>query len=299
MRAGRGRAGPVRAACQVSVSLLYITADIGVFWGLEHGYFAERGLDLELQRAVSGADQIALLASNKLDVGSGSVTPALYNAFKRGLPIQIVAEKASLLPPGVEGSSRILVRRDLWESGAVKTCADLKGKRIAVNNLQSTSLNFVMRCIEQAGLAQNDVTWVEMPFPQFIPAYEKKAIDAGLVFTPFRYPIEEKFKVAVALPGSGLENTSKGDVLNVMMYSEQFAKTDTAKKFLAAYLKSQYDYQRMLEKGDPGEACRIINKYVPSMPADCTGLAFTGVRTDAGISVASLERYQNEWVKWG
>jgi NitT/TauT family transport system substrate-binding protein len=288
-----------QALTKVSVSMLYITADIGVFWGLERGYYKEQGLELELQRATSGADAISQLASNKLDVGSGSASPGLYNAFKRGLPIQIVMEKASLLPPGEDSASRIMVRRDLMESGAVKTCADLKGKRIAVNNLQSTSLNFPMRCLEKAGLGQNDVTWVELPMPQFVPAFEKKAVDAAVVFTPFTYLLEEKLKSAVSLPGSGGYILGPGDALSIMLYSDQFANTEAAKKFATAYLKAQYDYQRMLERGDTAPICRTLNKYVPSMPADCTGLGFTGVRTDATINLASLERFQNEWIKWG
>jgi NitT/TauT family transport system substrate-binding protein len=288
------------APTKVSVSILYITADVGIFLALEKGYFAEQKLDVQLNRMTSGADAISLLATDKLDVGSGSASPGLYNAFRRGLPIQIVAEKASLLPPGQDGSGRLLVRRDLMESGAIKTMADLKGKRIAVNNLQSTSLNYVMRGISQGGVGQNDVTWVEMPFNQFIPAFEKKAIDAAMAYTPFLQIISEKMKLAQPMPGSGLEKTSAGDALNIMLYSPGFAKTDAAKRFMVAHLKAQRDFQRIIEgKGDVTELCRAINKYVPSMPADCTGMSFTGIDPNGGVNIDSLERYQKEWLNWG
>jgi hypothetical protein len=56
---------------------------------------------------------------------------------------------------------------------------------------------------------------------------------------------------------------------------------------------------RLVNAGQPGEVCRIVNKYVPAMPADCTGMSFTGVDPNGAINVESLERYQKEWVQWG
>lgn len=58
-----------------------------------------------------------------------------------------------------------------------------------------------------------------------------------------------------------------GDNFNIMLFSEGFAKTDTAKRFFDAYLKGQRDLQRAVEgKADIQAVCATINKYVPSMP---------------------------------
>ena len=289
---------------KVTVSILYITADVGIFLALEKGYFREQGLDIDLTRMTSGADAIALLATDKLDVGSGSATPGLFNAFKRGLPIQIVAEKSAVLPGvtiagGATGAGRLLVRTDLRESGQIKSMADLKGKRIAVNSVQSTTLNYVMRGISHGGLGKDDVVFVEMPFNQFIPALEKKAVDAVMAYPPMLQTIETKMKLGIALPEADLDKTSMNDATNIMLFSEGFAKTDAAKRFLVAHLKAQRDYARMVQKGDMLEACRAINKYVPAMPADCSGMSFTGIDPNGGVNVESLERYQKEWIQWG
>lgn len=288
---------------KVSVSILYITADVGIFLGLEKGYFKEQNLELDLQRMTSGADAIALLATDKLDVGSGSATPGLFNALRRGLPIQIVAEKSSVRPLGPEqqaaGSGSLLVRSDLKDGGAIKTVADLKGKRIGINNLQSTTLNYVLRGISKAGLGKDDVTFVEMPFSQFIPALEKKAVDAVMAYPPLVQTIEGKLKLASSMPETDLHRTSSNDATNIMMYSPGFAKTDAARRFMVAHLKAQREYMRLVNSGQPGEVCRIVNKYVPAMPADCAGMSFTGVDPDGSINVDSLERYQKEWMQWG
>ncbi|MDB5942868.1 MAG: NMT1/THI5-like protein [Ramlibacter sp.] len=294
---------PAGPPTKVSVSILFITADVGIFYGIEKGYYKEQGLELDLQRMTSAADAIALLATDKLDVGSGSATPGLFNALKRGLPIQIVAEKSSVRPIGPDnntsGSGSLLVRTDLREGGQVKTMADLKGKRIAVNNLQSTTLNYVMRGIARGGLGKDDVTFVEMPFNQFVPALEKKAVDAVMAYPPLVQTIEGKMKLAVSMPESELHRTSANDATNIMMFSPAFARSDAAKRFMVAHLKAQREYMRLVVAGQPGEVCRAINKYTPAMPADCAGMSFTGVDPNGAINVESLERYQNEWLQWG
>lgn len=292
---------PAAPPTKVSVSILFITADVGIFYGIEKGYFAQEGLELDLQRMTSAADAIALLATDKLDVGSGSATPGLFNALHRGLPIQIVAEKSSVRPIGQEtaGVGSLLVRTDLRDSGQVKSLADLKGKRIAVNSLQSTSLNYVVRGLAKGGLGKDDVTFVEMPFTQFVPALEKKAVDAVMAYPPLVYTLQGKMKLAVSMPESDLVRTSANDATNIMMFSPGFAKTEAARRFMVAHLKAQREFMRLVQSGQPGEVCRTVNKYTPAMPADCAGVTFTGVDPNGTINVESLERYQNEWMQWG
>jgi NitT/TauT family transport system substrate-binding protein len=292
---------PAGPPTKVSVSMLFITADVGVFLGVEKGYYKEQGLEIDMQRMTSAADAIALLATDKLDVGSGSATPGLFNALKRGLPIQIVAEKSAVRPIGADtntaGSGSILVRADLKDQ--VRTMADLKGRRIGVNNLQSTTLNYVMRGISKGGLGKDDVVFVEMPFNQFVPALEKKAVDAVMVYPPLVQTIEGKMKIAYSMPDSDLHRTSANDATNIMMFSPGFARTDAAKRFMVAHLKAQREYMRLVQSGQPQEICRIVNKYSPAMPADCAGVSFTGVDPNGAINVESLERYQKEWIDWG
>jgi NitT/TauT family transport system substrate-binding protein len=292
---------PAGPPTKVTVSMLFITADVGVFLGIEKGYYKEQGLEIDMQRMTSAADAIALLATDKLDVGSGSATPGLFNALKRGLPIQIVAEKSAVRPIGPDtntaGSGSLLVRADLKDQ--VRTMADLKGKRIGVNNLQSTTLNYVMRGISKGGLGKDDVVFVEMPFNQFIPALEKKAVDAVMVYPPLVQTIEGKMKIAYSMHDSDLQRTSVNDATNIMMFSPGFAKTDAAKRFMVAHLKAQREYMRLVQTGQPQEVCRIVNKYSPAMPADCAGVSFTGVDPNGVINVESLERYQKEWMDWG
>ena len=284
---------------KVSVAILYLMADIGIFLALSRGYFAEQNLDVELTRVSSAADAIPLLATNRLDVASGGTTPGLLNALRRGLPVQIVTDKWSVLPPGV-GLGQLLVRRDLVDSGAVKTVADLKGKRIAVSGIQSTSLNYVLRGIAKGGLTRNDIELIEMPFNQFVPAMQNKAIDGGMVYAPLIDTLVNKLRLATPMLEADSAKTSMGDSLNIMMYSPEFAKTDAAKRFMIAHIKGQRDYQRAVEsKADMTPICTAMNKYVSTMPTDCGGYQFSSVDPNGGVNIASMENYQREWIEWG
>lgn len=287
---------------KVSVSILYIAADGGLFTALEKGYFKEQGLELDLQRMTSGADAIALLATNKLDVGSGSLTPGLLNALRRGMPIQIVAEKARITPIGERtpsGAGGLLVRNDLVANGEVKGPADLRGKRIAINNLESTTINYVMRGLAKGGLSRDDVTLVEMPFNQFVPALQKKAVDAVVAFSPLIQAIEKKMKLGTPMPEMDLYLTAPNSAANIMMYSAGFAKTDAARRFMVAHLKGQRELMRLLETGHREEACRMVTKHVSSMPPDCADVNFSGVDANGAINVESMEEFQREWIRWG
>jgi ABC-type nitrate/sulfonate/bicarbonate transport system substrate-binding protein len=172
-----------------------------------------------------------------------------------------VAEKSAVRPIGPDtntaGSGSLLVRADLKDQ--VRTMADLKGKRIGVNNLQSTTLNYVMRGISKGGLGKDDVVFVEMPFNQFIPALEKKAVDAVMVYPPLVQTIEGKMKIAYSMPDSDLHRTSANDATNIMMFSPGFARTDAAKRFMVAHLKAQRENKRLVQSAQQQQIIRNDN----------------------------------------
>ena len=285
---------------KVTVGVLYIVADSAIFIAKEKGYFAKQGIEVDLNRFTSGADQIPLLATSKLDVGTGSATPGLFNAYVRGFDIPIVSSKA-IISPRTEGGNVMMVRTDLYDSGKIRSSADLRGARIAVNNIQSTMLNYVVRGVATGGLAKSDVNLVEMPFTQFIPALQKKAVDAVFPLSPLTETIADRLKLAVRLPETELSKTSANDTANMLFYSQGFMKSEAAKGFMIAFLKAKRDYQRAIfdGTGDRTEICGIIHKYLSFVPPDCSGMAMTAVDPDGSVNVRSLERYQDEWIKWG
>jgi len=100
---------------KVKVGLLMINADTGVFLALEKGYFREQGLSVELHYfSSSGGPQMAALTTGELDVGSGSISPGIYNAVAGGVNMRVVASKSRV---GPRASGRYIVRRALVDRG--------------------------------------------------------------------------------------------------------------------------------------------------------------------------------------
>ena len=55
-----------------------------------------------------------------------------FNAFSRGVDVRIVATGHAEPPSGRTGNP-VVVRKDLWDSGAVRNVPDLRGRSVAIN----------------------------------------------------------------------------------------------------------------------------------------------------------------------
>ena len=75
-----------------------------------------------MSRTESAADAIAFLATGQLDASFGAVAVALYNAINQGLNVRAAA-------PIAYDNPELLARKALWDSGAVRSIPDLRGRQ--------------------------------------------------------------------------------------------------------------------------------------------------------------------------
>src|SRR5215469_5705217 len=97
---------------------------------LRRGYFADEGLDVETVQAQTGQEMVPSVASNQLQVASGSPNAGLFNALNRGIDIRIVGDFAHI-GDAQDRTIAIVARADLVDSGQIKTFADAKGRVIS------------------------------------------------------------------------------------------------------------------------------------------------------------------------
>lgn len=287
-------------AVPVSVGLLFINADAGMFIAQDRGYFAEEGIEVTFERFTSGAEMVSLLATNNLDVGSGSPTAGLYNSIRQDLDLRIVGSKSVVIPPNFGGAA-IVVRQDLVDSGAVEEIADLEGLTVAINQAGSTSSNYVIRALESAGLTKDDVNFVEMPLPQMIPGFVNKAIDAAWVFDPLRGVMQQQGH-AQELAGTNTADTGPEDPTNLMYYSADFAAdTEVATRFMVAHLRGLRDYYDAIIAGtaEKEPIYAILSGYTGIDVNAYPFMALSGVDPDGDIRAPALWRLQDEWMRWG
>ena len=137
-------------------------SDAGVYIGLERGYFAEEGIDLESLFMDSGGRMVPSLAAGQLDAGGGAISVALINAVSRDVPIKLIADKGSQRPGF--GFKALSVRQELLDSGAVRTVADLRGRKVAVNTATSIDIYHLQAALQTGGLDVGDVTLEEITY---------------------------------------------------------------------------------------------------------------------------------------
>jgi NitT/TauT family transport system substrate-binding protein len=96
---------------KVTVGTVASVSDAGIYVAIAKGFFKEQGLEIDTPVFDSGSNQIALLASGKLDVAGGTPAAGTFNAFAQGINIRIVADKGTHTPG--HGYIAFLVRKEL------------------------------------------------------------------------------------------------------------------------------------------------------------------------------------------
>ncbi|MCO5091200.1 ABC transporter substrate-binding protein [Bosea sp. (in: a-proteobacteria)] len=148
------------------------------------GLFKKYGLDVKLESVKSGTEAIAFLDKGSVDVGGIAIVASLWSAWNRGLDIRVIAPGG--LDPMTNGPTKLIVRNDLMESGAIKSVADLKGKRIAAaGGPGSGGEYFVTKALESAGLTLRDVQLLNIGNGDMPAAMEAKSVDAVLTSSPY------------------------------------------------------------------------------------------------------------------
>ena len=227
------------ALAQGPTRLLVATANAATdvpFWiAHKKGYYKDAGLDVEFTIFPSAARMIAAFASGELDVGGGAPSAALYNAVGRGVGIKMVADKSKTLPG--RGTQKLIVRKDLIESGRYKTLADLRGMKIGNAARGAAASTVIYKFLAKAGLKPADAEEVFLGFPDMVPALANKAIDAAL-------PAEPSASQAVRTANCAVVGNDydvwPGHQIAVVLYPAGFmrGKPEAAKRFLPAYMRA-------------------------------------------------------------
>jgi ABC-type nitrate/sulfonate/bicarbonate transport system substrate-binding protein len=171
------------AVVDVRVGLIPSTASAPLLVPMEDGLFAARGLNMSVQPVTDTAQAMISVASGQLEFGNVTMGSAALNAFNRGTDLKIVAAGGAD-PPGHGANLPVIVRTPLIDSGEVKSMADLRGRKVAINGKGVIIEYALSRALATANLKMSDVDVVTMPFPEMVAALTTGAIDAGLLLQP-------------------------------------------------------------------------------------------------------------------
>jgi len=208
---------------------------------VKRGYFERRGIDLELVGGGNAAqDFVASLSLGQIDVTNGSPSAGLFNALNRGIDIRIVGDWARVGGP-TDATFALVAKRELLDSGAIKTAADLKGKPVGIGPVHGGVNDMLIdRALRKAGLAPADVSQEIIGFGDGIAALSSGKVAATLLIEPLVTLAKEKNVGRVLVPAGAVLPDAE---LAVVYFSSEFAaKSDLATRYMAAFLEGERDY---------------------------------------------------------
>ena len=282
----------VRAQLEtVKLGDLSAISNAAIYIAIEKGFFKEQGIQTEISNFASAAKMVPALVTGDIEVSVGSASAGLFNAVAEKAPFRIVADKGQAREG--YGFSLLTVRKDLVDSGQVKSVKDLKGKKIAIlakGNIQHYLLG---KMAEEVGLTINDVDLTFLDAPSQVTAYETKAIDAAYAVEPWAARFQERgvavrFRTPDQVKGLGPVQ------VGVIIYSGKFIKErkPVAQRWMNAYLRAAELFHKNGVK-DP-EVAAILEKYT-KVPAKVIQAAIPPYQEPKGKVLVENLADQAQW----
>lgn len=229
-------APPAPVMTTVKVAYLPLITNGPLFMAKEEGYFEQQGINVEFEKFQTSSAALPSLINGDVAVSGGQLSPGLVNAIIKDAHVRIVADKGRN-SPGSCNASGLVVRRDLFESGAVTKASDLKGKKIMAGSDQAYG---VSRILDMGNLTTDDVEIVSMDYASGVVALRNGAIDAGDLTEPYLSQALND-RVAVFLIPTQVYSP---DYPTPLYYGPAFLDKDPelGRRFMVAYLEGVRQY---------------------------------------------------------
>ncbi len=179
----------LRALCSRALTALMLTAaaasaqvklDIAAsntWWGqvpimlaIDKGFFKEQGIDTELKNIPSSGDRIAALTAGSVAFSNLGRIAAIVEMARGNQTFSYFANVDD--SPGNEGC---------WARPGFDSFKALRGKKVAANTSAQITMNGLL---ENAGMTERDVQFVNLPGPEMAAALAKGDVDAACVWEP-------------------------------------------------------------------------------------------------------------------
>jgi NitT/TauT family transport system substrate-binding protein len=149
-------------------------------FAVQEGIFSEHGLDVRVEANPGGAANIPGVVAGDFEIAGSNVVSVLL-ARNEGLPLKMVSA-GTFGGPDAEGDfAAILVTED----SPIQAPADLDGRTVAINTLANVAEVTTRAALENAGAGHQDIEFVELGFPEMIPALQDGQVDAIFEIEPF------------------------------------------------------------------------------------------------------------------
>jgi len=164
----------------IKVGILPIADLAPLYHGIEEGYFAEEGLEVTTEVGQGGAALVPAVVSGDYQLAFGNYV-SLMLARQNGVEVQIVGNLVSGAETADRGTNALLVAPGSGIAGV----DDLAGRTFAVTTLNNVAEVNIRTTLQEAGVDDADIEFVEMPFPAMNAAVESGEVDVAWQAEPF------------------------------------------------------------------------------------------------------------------
>ncbi len=225
---------PISPRQKVVVAYVPIMKFATLYVAASRGLFAKYGLDVEVQSVRSGTEVIAFLTQGKVDVGGIAIVASTWNAWVKGMDLRIIAPGG--LEPIKGSPTKLVVRKDLVDSGRIKTVADLKGMKVAMAGGPGSGGEYLAaKALERGRLTIRDVQSLNMGNADMPAGFANKSLDAGILGSPYAdQALATGYAVALA------EDLTPGAMTVAFVSSGKLLKDrpEVAKRFVLALMEA-------------------------------------------------------------
>jgi NitT/TauT family transport system substrate-binding protein len=175
--ASLGARGIAQTRPMIRVATLPSEAAAEVFYAQEMGFFANAGVDVDIQVMQNGAAVASAVASNAVDIGW--TTPvSLAIARQKGIPFLAIA------PAVLYTSTAPFTALFVAQGSPIKTASDLHGKVIGANGLGTMTEYGPRAWIDKNGGDSSQVKFLELPFSAMVDSLVSGRVDAAEIGEP-------------------------------------------------------------------------------------------------------------------
>lgn len=186
----------------------------------DKGFYAEHGLDVNIQIIEDEASYASLMGSESIDALGHVIDRELIN-YSKGIQEQVV-----MAYDQSTGGDGIVATED------IQSPEDLKGKTVALN-MSSTSYFFFLTVLEQAGLTEDDVTIKDMDADSAGTAFVQGNVDAAVTWEPWLTNANQRDGGHLLVSSADYPNT----IVDTVAFTDSFINEhpDEVAGFVAAW----------------------------------------------------------------
>jgi len=267
------------------VDLPYIPF-VAFYIAQEEGFFAEQGLEVEFVKFTSVTQALPLLIQGDLDVAAGSINAGLFNAIAQDMNVKIVAGRDYI--DADQGSMALAVRKDVYDSGALDTVVEIKGRQVAMSCIACIHDFGMAQILKKADLTLNDVVITKMSPQDIIAALESDSIEVATLGT---LQLGQVKSLGCAQPLALFSDVIPGFHVSYIMFGPTLLNDnpDAGKKFMIAYVKAAQQYA----EGKTERNLEIAEKYMGMDRETLINAPWTPIDIDGRIDVEDVLTFQD------